>query len=145
MVHDYEIRIGKLYDTYASSDIAGAKKALRDMIELSLAEKKQARFYWRFDLITAFSQARLAVIAESQGETNEAAQLYAQASDNMVVQTEAFRQAMRMEGSVEFTDSDSEAEKRWTPDQLRKVVTALDKQNYIRWKSPNPSLEQAPR
>jgi hypothetical protein len=135
MLRHYEVKCDEYYSVYASSDIAGAKKALGDVIDLSLAEKKNAKYYWRFNLAIAFSQARLAVIDESQGEKEEAARLFASASDFMVLQTKAFREEMRKTGDVGFTDKDSDAEVRWTPDQWRKAIAALDKQSNVRWSS----------
>jgi hypothetical protein len=137
MLRHYEVKCDEYYSIYASSDIAGAKKALGDTIDLSLTEKKKASHYWRFDLAIAFSQARLAVIDENQGDNEEAARLFSSASDYMVLQTKAFREEMRKTGDVRFTDKDSDAEVRWTPDRWRQAIAALDKQSNVRWKSSN--------
>src|SRR6185295_7523420 len=72
MQQRYEATCDQYFSIYASSDNDGAKKALGQIIDLSLSEKGKARHYWRFNLLIAYSQARLAVIAESEGKKVEA-------------------------------------------------------------------------
>ena len=131
----YEETCDRYFATYASSDIEGAKKALGQIIDLSLAERKKATRYWRFNLLIAYSQARLAVIAESQGKKEEAERLFESASEYNVIQNQAFSQESGRT-HVEFKAySDDDA--RFTPDRWRKNVAALDKQANVRWKEPN--------
>src|SRR5579863_6544561 len=119
MQQRYEVQCDKDLSVYESSDIEGAKKELHDIIDLSLAERNKARYYWRFNLLIADSQARLAIIAEHQGDTNEAQRLFASASDYMALQNKAFRQEMQRERNIYFAGEDTNSAVRMTPDQWR--------------------------
>jgi hypothetical protein len=137
MLHGYEVKCEQYYSVYDSSDIESAKKALHDVIDLSLAERSKAKYYWRFNLIIAGSDARLAVIAEIQGNKKEADQFFASASDYMVLQNKAFNQEMQRTSNVQSVKTETETVERMTPDQWRKWVAALDKQHNIKWKPSN--------
>src|SRR5436305_586426 len=51
MQQRYEATCDHYFSIYASSDRDGAKKALGQIIDLSLSEKGKARHYWRFNLL----------------------------------------------------------------------------------------------
>ena len=139
----YEETCDRYFATYASSDIDGAKKALGQIIDLSLDERRKATLYWRFNLQIAYSQARLAVIAEHQGKKEEVDRLFASASEFNVIQNQAFNQELRRT-HVQFKQySDDEA--RFTPDRWRTNVAALDKKFSVRWNQPNQHLQATPR
>jgi hypothetical protein len=142
MLHGYETTCDKYYSIYGSSDIESAKTALQSVIDLSLAERSKARYYWRFHVIIADSEARLAVIAEIQGDKKKAERLFASASDYQVPGDEAFHQFLRQEGSVDMRNFDKNPVKRMTPDQWRDLVTKLDKN--VKWKSPYAAPEPTP-
>src|SRR5439155_11038505 len=97
-------------------------------------EKGKARHYWRFNLLIAYSQARLAVIAESEGKKDEAERLFASASEYMVLQTCAFAEECRRTHVQVLGYSDVET--RFTPDRWRKNVAALDLKANVKWKEP---------
>jgi hypothetical protein len=136
MQQRYEAACDHYFSIYASSDKDGAKKALGQMINLSLTERGNAKHYWRFNLVIAYAQARLAVIAEREGNKEEAERLFASASDYMVLQNRAFSQECRRTHVNAPEYSDDEA--RFTPDRWRKNVAALNKKESVRWKEPNP-------
>jgi len=133
-MHRYEETCDRYFATYASSDLEGAQKALGQIIALSLAEKKKATRYWRFDVQIAYAQARLAVIAERQGRNEEADKLFASASEYFVAQNRAFSQELRRT-HVAFKES-SDAEMRLSREQWRKNVAALDTHANVKWKEP---------
>jgi hypothetical protein len=133
MEQHYEVQCDRYYSVYASSDIEGAKKALDDVIALSLAEKNRARFYWRFDIMIAFAQARLAVIAEHQGQKDEAERLFASASDYQVRGDKALSREMQRGGSTDNVGS----EKGFTPAEWRKAVREIDAHLHVKWDSLN--------
>src|SRR5439155_17391945 len=99
-------------------------------------EKGKARHYWRFNLLIAYSQARLAVIAESESKKDEAERLFASASEYMVLQTRAFAEECRR--TQVQVPGYSDVETRFTPDRWRKNVAALDLKANVKWKEPNP-------
>ena len=138
MEQHYEVQCGLYYSVYASSDIEGAKKALDELIALSLAEKSKAKYYWRFDTMIAFAQARLAVIAEYQGDEMQAGRLFSSASDYQLRGDEALRRDMGKGG----TPDDLIINGGFTPEQWRKAVAEIDENNFhhVRWKSPNKTL-----
>jgi DNA primase large subunit len=82
MQERYELQCNRYYTIYAS-DREQAKKALEDIIALSVAERDKARFYWRFNAMAALAEARLAVISEQEGHAQEAQRLFASASQYM--------------------------------------------------------------
>lgn len=131
----YEVQCDKYYSNYDSGGVEDAKKALHDVIGLSLAEKGKAKFYWRFDIMIAFAQARLAVMAETQGDKGEATRLFAIASAYESTGEAAFNQDLRKSGI------NSTSVSTWTPDQWRKAIASLDQQHHVRWKSLNQSPE----
>jgi hypothetical protein len=135
MLNGYEVTCDRYYSIYDSSDIEGAKKALHEVIDCSLAERSKAKYYWRFNIIIAGSEARLAVIAESQGDVKEAERLYASASDHEFLGDVAFRQELREEGGVDMRSIDKNPVTRWTPEQWRNFVAKLD--INTKWRSPN--------
>jgi hypothetical protein len=138
MQERYEVQCDKYYSAYCSGSIEDAKKALHDIIDLSQAEKSKAKFYWRFDTMIAFSEARLAVIAEKQGHEDEASRLFEVASADEVSGDEAFRVECRKEGDIDMQSFG--LVQRWAPEQWRKAIAALDKVNHVKWESPNTSL-----
>jgi hypothetical protein len=142
MEHGYEATCDKYYSIYGSSDVEGAKKALNDVIDISLAERSKTKYYWRFNIIIAGSEARLAVIAESQGNKKEADRLFASASDHELIGDEAFRRELRKEGGVDMRSVDANPVKRRTPDEWREFVAKLDKN--VRWKFSNTAREPTP-
>src|SRR5207245_2868567 len=79
----YEKQCQNYYVVYDSGGIEDAKKALTNIIAVSVAERDKAKFYWRFNLAAAFAEARLAVIAEKEGYEQEAERLFASASGYM--------------------------------------------------------------
>ncbi|HSY19323.1 MAG TPA: hypothetical protein VK815_13350 [Candidatus Acidoferrales bacterium] len=135
MQERYEVQCDKYYSAYCSGSIEDAKKTLHDIIDLSQAEKGKAKFYWRFDAMIAFAEARLAVIAEMQGHEDEASRLFAVASDDKVSGDEAFRVECRKEGDIDMKSLGSV--QRMTPELWRKAIAALDKVNHVKWESPN--------
>src|SRR5258708_22183098 len=100
MLQQYEVPCHRYYSIYESSDIEGAKKALNDIIALSLAAKSKAKYYWSYDTQIVFAQARLAVIAERQGEKKDAERLFASASDYMVRGEKAMSLDMQRDGNT---------------------------------------------
>lgn len=142
MQERYEVQCGKYYSAYRSGSIEDAKNALYDIIDLSRAEKSKAKFYWRFDTMIAFAEARLAVIAETQGHKDEASRLFAIASDDKVSGDEAFRVECRKEGDIDMQSLGPV--QRTTPEQWRKAIAALDNVNHVKWESLNTSLEPTP-
>jgi hypothetical protein len=123
----YEAACGQSWAIYASGDIEAAKQALSQVIELSLAERKNAKRYWAFNLVIAYAQARLAVIAEYQGRREEAERLFKSASIYMVLQSRALAHEQGQTGM-----SDSEA--RFSPARWRYIVAALDKRSNVHWR-----------
>ena len=81
----------------------------------------------------AFAQARLAVIAEHQGQKQEAERLFASASDYMMRGEKAMSLDMQREGNT----NDMNNEKAVTPAQWRKAVREIDAQLHVKWDSPN--------
>lgn len=138
----YEKTCGKYYAIYDSSDIENAKKALHDVIQVSLAQRSKAKYYWRFNGIIAYAEARLAVIEELQGDKKEADRLFASATDHWVLGEVAFRQQMRKEGGVDMRSLDADPVQKPTPDQWREYVSLLDKNT--KWKKPNNPTETNP-
>jgi hypothetical protein len=138
MMHRYEVECAKYYAIYDSGDIERAKKALRDIVAFSVAERDRAKFYWRFNLMAAYAQARLAVIAESQGNKQEAQRLFGSASKYMALQKTMLAQHLQEMPNVQWAEADTIATETPTPDQWRKGIAALDAHNHVRWKSLNP-------
>jgi hypothetical protein len=132
----YEVQCDKFYAIYDAGDVGSATKALRDVIDVSLAEKAKAKYYWRFDIMIAFAKARLAVIAEMQGDKVNATDLFASASAYEMSGEIALDQDVRTGGSGRSVGA-----KAWTSAQWRKAIAALDKNMHVRWKSPNDSPE----
>jgi hypothetical protein len=132
----YDENCGRLFRIYASSDIETGKQALGQIIDLSVAERLKAMRYWRFNLEIAFSRARLAVIAETQGKKEEANCLFASASEYMVLQNRAIGRA---NGFQKYSDDEA----RYTPDRWRMMVAALDKHANVKWKK-TPNQAPAP-
>ena len=137
VLQHYEVPCHRYYSIYESSDIEGAKKALNDIIALSLSEKSKAKYYWPFDTQIAFAQARLAVIAERQGQTQEAERLFSSASDYMMRGEKAMSLDMHRDGNT----NDMSTEKVVTPADWRKAVREIDAQHHVKWDSPNESPE----
>jgi hypothetical protein len=133
----YEHQCGIYYHTYKTSDIEGAKKALQAAIDFSLNEQSKAKYYWRFDVIISGSQARLAIIAEAQGNKKEADRLFASASDYRVLGNIAFREEAKRGGHISLVSLGPETNdtKRISPDQWRKWIAGLEKDEDIKWKS----------
>ena len=141
MTRHYEVQCDKYYSIYLAGDKKNAKQALQNIIELSLAERSKAKYYWRFNLTVAFAQARLAVIAEDDGHKQEAQDLYASASNFMALQKITLREHLKDMPHVIFAESDTNPAETPTPGQWRKWVTTLDANNHIRWKSPGNVLK----
>lgn len=137
MQQRYEVQCDKYYSVYDTGDVESAKRALQDVITLSLAERNKAKYYWRFNLMVAFAQARLAVIAEAEGHEQEAQHLFASASDYMALQKTMLREHLQEMPHVRFAESDTNSQETPNPDQWRKGIAALDAANHVRWKSPN--------
>jgi hypothetical protein len=136
MQQRYEAACDHYFAMYASGDRDSAKRALGQAIDLSLSEQRKAKHYWRFNLIVAYSQARLAVIAESEGKRDEADRLFASASQYMVLQNRAFNEECLRTHVKAAEYSDDEA--RFTPDRWRKNVAAMDAKDNVKWRQPNP-------
>jgi len=105
----YEAQCEKYYAMYDSGDIEGAKKALTNIIGLSVAERDKAKFYWRFNLMAAYAEARLAAIAEKEGHEQEAERLFAGASDYMALQKTMLREHLQEMPHVMWAESDTNA------------------------------------
>jgi hypothetical protein len=140
MLGRYEVQCDKYFSIYAS-DKRQAKKALEDTIAFSLAERDKAKFYWRFNLIIAFSEARLAVMAEDDGHKQEAQRLFASASRYMVLQKTLLCEHLKDFPNVNFGEDATNSAVIPTPDQWRTGIEKLDAANHVRWKSPNQSPE----
>ena len=141
MLQRYEVACHRYYAIYESSDIEAAKKALNDVIALSLGEKSRAKYYWPFDTQIAFAQARLAVMAEHQGQKQEAERLFASASDYMMRGEKAMSLDVQKAGRTNGVSN----EKAVTPAQWRKAVRQLDAQLHVKWDSPNKPDALEPR
>jgi hypothetical protein len=140
----YEKSCAAYFGSYVASDVAGAKKALREIIELSNAKQKVTTRYWRFNLMIAFSYARLAVIAEAEGNKAEALQLFSTASDFQLAQDRAFRAHLRSVPNVYSATEDSDEYHRLLPDQWRDIIRQLDRPLGVKWKKPNQTPEPTP-
>jgi hypothetical protein len=138
----YEVQCGKYYSIYNSGDIASAKKALADIIQLSVSERDKAKFYWRFNLLAAFAEARLAVIAETEGHQEEADRLFARASDYMVLQKTMLREHLHEMPHVRWSESDTNAASVATADEWRHAIAKLDAVSHVRWKSSNQTAQR---
>ncbi|HZF01869.1 MAG TPA: hypothetical protein VE344_08245 [Methylomirabilota bacterium] len=135
MREHYEAQCDKYFAIYAS-DKHKAKKALEDTITLSLAERNKAKYYWRFNLNIAFSEARLAVMAEDEGRKQDAQRLFSSASDYMALQKTMLREHLQEMPNVKFGESATNSAETPTPDQWREAIAKLDAANNVRWKSP---------
>lgn len=142
MQNRYERQCDKYYDIYDSGDIESAKKALRDVIAFSLKEQSKAKYYWRFNIIIAGSEARLAIMAEAQGDKKEAERLFVSASDHQVLGEKAF-EAVAREDHIALGNSDTNALQHMSPDQWRRWIAALEKDRDIKWKSTIKLLQPA--
>jgi hypothetical protein len=140
MQERYEVQCDKYFSIYAS-DRGQAKTALENTITLSLAERDKAKFYWRFNINIAFSEARLAVMAEDDGREQEAQRLFTSASDYMALQKTMLREHLQEMPHTKWAESDTNSAETPTPDQWRKAIAALDAANHVRWKSPNNALQ----
>ncbi len=138
MLQRYEPQCEKYYAIYDAGDIESAKRALRDIIELSVAERNKAKFYWRFNVMAALASARLAVIAEAEGHNEEAQRLFASASEYMALQKTMLAQHLQEMPNVQFAQEDTDPAITPTPDEWRKSIGALDARNHVRWRSLNP-------
>lgn len=127
----YETACDRFMEDYASGDVVRAKAALGQIVSLSEAELQKATYYWRFHLLIAYSQARLAVIAEGERDHALADQLFASASTHMVAQNRAIASHSRR--PPEFSDEEA----RFTPARWRKNVALLDKKLHLKWNEPN--------
>ena len=132
----YEVQCDRYYSIYAS-DRGHAKKALEDVITLSVAERDKAKFYWRFNLMVAFAEARLAVMAEEDGHEQEAQRLFASASRYMALQKTLLREHLKDFPNVDFGESATNSAVTPTPDEWRAGIAKLDAASHVRWKSPN--------
>jgi hypothetical protein len=132
----YEAACNQASAIYASGDIETAKKALGEIIDLSLAERQKAKRYWPFNLMIAYSRARLAVIAESQGQREEADRLFKSASVYMVLQSRALAHE---QGQKDLSDNEA----NFSPARWRPIVAALDKRSNVHW-SENATKTAAP-
>lgn len=139
----YERQCGQYYKIYETSDIEGAKKALQDTIDFSIKEQGKAKYYWRFDTLIAGADARLAIIAEAQGEKEKAKQLFASASDHQARGNKAFREEAKREGHISLVGFNTNDALRMSPDQWRKWIAALEKHDDIKWKSTTKVLQPA--
>ncbi len=137
MQQGYEKQCQNYYATYASAGIEDAKKALTNIIALSVAERDKAKFYWRFNLIAAFAEARLAVIAEKEGHQQDAQRLFASASHYMVLQKTMLREHLQDMPNVNWGESATNAAEIATPDEWRTAIAKLDAVNHVRWSSTN--------
>lgn len=135
MQQRYEAQCDKYYSVYNSGDIESAKSALTNVVALSVSERDKAKFYWRFNLIAAFSQARLAIIAEKEGHEQEAQRLFASASDYMALQKTMLREHLQEMPNVRWTESDTNAAETPSPEEWRTAIAKLDAVNHVRWRS----------
>jgi len=142
MQDNYEVQCDKYFSIYAS-DRTKAEKAMEDTIELSLAERDKAKFYWRFNLMIAGSEARLAVMAEKEGREEDAQHLFASASVYMALQKKMLRDHLWEMPHTRFAESATNPADVPTPDEWRKRIAALDLANHVRWKSTNAVSEPA--
>jgi len=135
MQQRYEKQCQEYYAIYDSGDIDGAKKALTNIIALSVAERDKAKFYWRFNLMAAFAEARLAVIAEKEGHEQEAQRLFASASHYMALQKTMLGEHLQEMPDVIFAEADTNAAQTPTPEEWRTGIAKLDAVNHVRWRS----------
>ena len=133
MWQHYEVTCHRYYSIYWTSDIEDAKKSLYDLIDLSLAEQSKAKYYWPFDTNIAFAKARLALIAEHQGQKQEAERLFASASDYLMRGEKAIRLDMDREGNTNNVPN----QKAVTPAEWRMAIKKLDANHHVKWYSPN--------
>jgi hypothetical protein len=133
MQQRYEAQCQKYYAIYDSGDIEDARKALTNIIALSVAERDKAKFYWRFNLMAAFAEARLPVIAEKQGHEEEAEGLFVSASTYMARQKLMLAEHLQEMSDVKWTESETNAFKLPGPEEWRTTVAKLDAVNHVRW------------
>jgi hypothetical protein len=142
MQQRYERQCQKCSANYDSGDLEDAKKALTNIIALSVAERDKAKFYWRFNLVAAYSQARLAIIAEKEGREQEAQGLFASASDYMVLQKKMLREHLQETPNVDWGESATNASEIPSPEQWRTMIAKLDAVNHVRWRSLTNGLSR---
>jgi hypothetical protein len=138
----YEKQCQSYYAIYDSADIEDAKKALTNVIAVSVAERDKSKFYWPFNLEAAFAEARLAVIAESEGHQQEAQHLFASASDYMVLQKRMLREHLHEMPNVSWGESATNAAEIPTPEEWRTTIAKLDAVNHVRWSSLTNGLSR---
>lgn len=138
----YEKQCQTYYALYDSGDIEDAKKALTNIIALSVVERDKAKFYWRFNLMAALAVARLAVIAEKEGHEQEAQRLFAGASDYMALQKRMLGEHLQEMPDVGWAESDTNAAEIPSPDQWRTTIAKLDAVNHVRWRSLTNGLSR---
>jgi hypothetical protein len=138
----YEKQCQTYYAIYDSGDIKDAKKALTNVIALSVAERDKAKFYWRFNLVAAFSEARLAVIAEREGHEQETQRLFASASDYMALQKRMLGEHLQEMPHVRWGESDTNAAEIPSPAEWRTAIGKLDAVNHVRWRSLTNGLSR---
>ena len=135
MQQRYERQCQSYYAIYTSGGLEDAKKALTNIIALSVAERDKARFYWGFNGEAAFAEARLAVIAEKQGRQQEAQHLFVSASDYMARQKKMLGEHLQEMPHVIFAESDTNAAEIPSPDEWRTGIAKLDAAHHVRWRS----------
>ncbi len=141
MQQRYERQCQQYYAVYDSGGIEAAKSALTNIIALSVGERDKAKFYWRFNLMAAFAQARLAMIAEKEGREQDAQRLFASASDYMVLQKKMLRDHLEEMPNVNWGESATNTAEIPTPAEWRTAIAKLDA-NHVRWWSLTNGLSQ---
>src|SRR3974390_50641 len=140
MQQRYEKQCANHYAIYDAGDIEDAKKALTNLITLSVAERDKAKFYWRFNLMAAFAEARLAVIAEKEGREQEAKGLFAGASDYMAQQKKMLGEHLHEMPHVIWGESATNMAEVPSPEEWRTAIAKLDK--HVRWRSLTNGLSR---
>ena len=140
----YEKVCADHYRVYFTGDVATAKDALHQIITLSLAEQERAKGYWRFDHQIACAYARLAVIADYEGEKDEAERLFAKASEFDLAQQKAFRAYLRSKPNVYSSEEDSDEYAARSVAEWKSFVDYLDSEFGVKWKEPNQSAQTTP-
>jgi hypothetical protein len=132
-IRRYDDSCGRQTAIYRSTDIEAAKRALQRIVELSLAERQKATRDGPFNVMIAFSLARLAVIAELQNQPKEAERLFTSASVYRVLEIRAWNRERGYK---------KQPETKRSPDEWRHIISLLEKRSHPKWNSgPN----QAPR
>ena len=142
MMQRYEKQCREYYAIYDSGGIQDAKRALTNIIALSVAERDKAKFYWRFNLMAAYAQARLAAIAEKEGLEQDAQGLFASASEYMALQKRMLAQHLQEMSRVDWGESATNSAEVPSPDEWRTLIGKLDAASHVRWRSLTNGLSR---